>query len=72
MNNIRTVSFTYTELEKIKVALGYALTNHYNPPETERVLYSAREKITEELKRPNIEDVYQGLAEHAEHRKEQS
>lgn len=70
MNNIRTVSFTYTELEKIKVALGYAMTNPYNPPETERVLYSAREKITEALKRPNIEDVYQHIAEHTELRKE--
>jgi hypothetical protein len=66
MNDIRTVSFTYDELHKIKVALGYALTNPYNPPETERVLYSARDKVAEALKRPNIEDVYQHIAEHGE------
>lgn len=66
MNDTRTVSFTYKELEVIETALNYALTNPYNTPDTERALYSACDKVTEALKRPNIEDVYAHIAEHGE------
>lgn len=45
MNETHTLSFTYTELQKMQVALGYALTNPYISPETERALLSARDKV---------------------------
>ena len=66
MNDTRTVSFTYKELEAIKTALNYALTNPYNPLDVERALYSARDKATDALKSPNIEDVFMHIAEYGE------
>ena len=50
MNETHTLSFTYTELQKMQVALGYALTNPYISLETERALLSARDKVITALK----------------------
>lgn len=66
MNNIRTISLTYGQLEACKAAINYKLNDPYIPIDTERVLEAARDEITEALKRPNIEDVYQHIAEHGE------
>ena len=53
MSDSYTVSLTYKEMEVIKTALNYALTNPYNPLDGERALYSARDKMADTLKNAN-------------------
>ncbi|MBR5186403.1 MAG: hypothetical protein IKW19_08910 [Akkermansia sp.] len=53
MSDSYTVTLTCKEMQVIKTALNFALTNPYNSLDVERTIYSARDKMADTLKNAN-------------------